>query len=523
MKLLNLFFVSSLLLLQACSPNDTTTTFQNGHQPMNVVPIPKTVSVDSSRTEFLVLGQFSRIFLEDQSLLPIIERWRSDMETVYGFKLEVTNRMDETADVIFKRAAELEAEQHRISIGSTIEVTAGSLQAIAQACASLLQLASVEEGGLAFPLLDIEDGPDASYRGLMLDLARNWHTIKSIKQCIDLAAFYKSNFVHLHFTDYQSFTLPSKAFPKLSTLDRHYTFAELEDLEAYAKTRGVILIPEIDVPGHASSIVEAYPEIFGIENRKGNPYIINMGKEKVYTAIETIIGEIAPIFKSSPYFHIGGDEAIFDFVLEDSEVQEYMKTHDLGDDVHELYRHFLVRVDSMVRRQGKQTCVWEGFRPDGKVDLPKDIIVFEFETNRYLPQQLIDDGYTVVNTSWKPLYVVNKKKFSPASIYQWNRWNWGNWWPRAPSYTPIQIESTDQVIGGQMCSWEQAEGVELPSIRKRLPVMNERLWNSETQQSLEEFLTAIEATDSKLSLLLGDSRQDSLFRGYDWTAEMEKK
>ena len=154
--------------------------------------------------------------------------------------------------------------------------------------------------------------------------------------------------------------------------------------------------------------------------------------------------------------------------------------------------------------------VIKGFRPEGKVEIPKDILVFEFETIRYLPQQLIDDGYTVVNTAWKSRYVVNKKKFSPESIYKWNRWYWANWWDKAPSFNPIQNDLTEQVIGGQMCSWEQAQAAELPSLRKRLLIMNERLWNTDTRLPLEDVLTVLNATNAKLSLLINDTRQDSL-------------
>ena len=523
MKFLFPFFLFVVILSFSCSVSDTTTSRFSGQHRIDIIPLPQVLKSLTEADELLLLSSESAVFVADSSLLPIVERWCADMKLVHGVQLHITSTLDQTADVIFDLNSSFNGEKHRISIANIIEVSGGSVNAIAHAGASLLQLAKVENGRLALPLVEIEDAPDASYRGLMLDLARNWHTVASIKKCIDLAAFYKSNYVHLHFTDYQSYTLPSKAFPKLSTPDRHYTFDELEDLEAYAKTRGVILIPEIDVPGHASSIVKAYPEIFGIKALDKNPYILNMGSEEVYHALEIILSEIIPIFSSSPYFHIGGDEAIFDHVLEDPAAKEYMEIHQLGMDVHELYRHFLTRVDSMVRRQGKQTCVWEGFRPEGKVDIPKDIIVFEFETNRYLPQQLVDDGYTVVNTAWKPLYVVNKKKFSPSSIYGWNRWYWANWWPRAPSCTPIQIKPTEQVIGGQMCSWEQPEVVELPSLRKRLPIMNERLWNREPRLSLSDFLNSLEATDKKLSLLIGDSRQDSLLTNYNWSAEMEKK
>jgi len=128
-----------------------------------------------------------------------------------------------------------------------------------------------------------------------------------------------------------------------------------------------------------------------------------------------------PIFKSTPYFHIGGDEARFTSVMQDPNVINYMKSNDLGNtDVHELYRHFLVRVNEMVKKYGKQTCIWEGFAREGEVEIPKDTIVFEFESLYHLPNELIDDGYTVVNTSWKPLYVVNEKKWEPKTIYDCN-------------------------------------------------------------------------------------------------------
>jgi len=523
MKYIKSIFLLSFLACQCCTSSDTTTSLREATTSLHVVPLPRVVEHSLEKENQLVLSAASGIHVAQASLTKSIQRWMADIEQVYNVRLQILASKSAAADLLFAIDTTLRNSEHKISITDKVEVRGGSKEAVLNGAASLLQLATTVEGQLAFPRVQIKDSPAASYRGLMIDLARNWHSVETIKQCIDLAYYYKTNYVHLHFTDYQSYTLPSKAFPDLSTPNRHYSFEELTALEAYAQERGVILVPEIDVPGHASSIVEAYPVIFGIQALDKNPYILNMGNEEVYASLETIIGEIAPIFKSSPYFHIGGDEAIFDHVLDDPKVQSYMQSHHLGTDVHDLYRHFIVRVDSLVRRQGKQTCVWEGFRPEGKIDIPKEILVFEFETNRYLPQQLIDDGYTVVNTAWKPLYVVNKKKFSPSSIYEWNQWYWANWWPRAPSFEPIQIAPTDQVIGGQMCSWEQAETVEIPSLRKRLPIMNERLWNEKKRMPLANFLEAVSTTDEKLSLLIKDDRQDRLFIGYDWTAEMDNK
>jgi len=83
----------------------------------------------------------------------------------------------------------------------------------------------------------------------MIDLARNWHSMENVKKLIDLAAYYKVNYLQLHFTDHHSYTLPSLKYPKLSTPNRHYSFQELKEMESYSQARGVTVIPEMDVPG----------------------------------------------------------------------------------------------------------------------------------------------------------------------------------------------------------------------------------------------------------------------------------
>lgn len=410
----------------------------------------------------------------------------------------------------------LSREEYRIEINKTIQVAGGGYAALAMAKTTLLQLVVKESDILKFPLVKIRDFPDAGYRGLLIDMARQWHGLQTIEKLIDLAAFYKINYIQLHFTDYQSFTLPSKCYPKLPTPDRHYSFDDLRRLEAYSQLRGVTIIPEIEVPGHSGQFVNMYPEIFAIKDKSANPWIINMGKEKVYEALDCLIGEIAGVFKASPYFHIGGDEAIFNKVDEDPDVQDYIKKHDIDEDVHELYRHFLVRMNDIVKKHHKQMCVWEGFTDKGTIDIPRDMIVFGFETNRYLPNLLIADGYTVVNASWKPLYVVNNKKWEPKTIYQWNMWRWENWWDQAPSFNPIQTEISPLVIGAEMCSWEQPENAEIPSLRKRLPAFVERIWNTREKIPYDQFMTHLDKLDDRLSLLIDDNRQDSLLIDYNF-------
>ena len=221
------------------------------------------------------------------------------------------------------------------------------------------------------------------------------------------------------------------------------------------------------------------------------------------------------MFRSSPYFHIGGDEAIFYKVEDDPDVIEYMGRHELAN-VHELYRHFIVRINQMVKAHNKQMGVWEGFGREGDVAIPKDILVYEFETNRYLPNRLVEDGYSVVNTSWKPMYVVNQKKWEPETIYNWNPWRWENWFEKAPSFEPIQVAPSPLVVGAQMCAWEQAEEKEIPSLRKRLPALNERIWNTETNPPFDSFRASLNILDEKLSMLIKDDRQDPQLWEYNF-------
>ncbi len=508
-KLLLFVFIATSLI--ACK--DSTTESFAGKFVVSIIPQPKEISYSSNGIR---LTEASKLYSPDASLQELLRLTQSEIEFLTGQMIAIANRPEIGADINFYLDTNLALEEYQLRIDQSVEIHGGSYAAVVAGKNTLLQTLSTLDQKLILPKIKVRDFPDASFRGLLIDLARQWHTLGQVKELIDLASFYKCNYVQLHFTDYQSFTLPSTHYPKLSTPGRHYSFEELRELEEYARLRGIAIIPELEVPGHSSPFAKMYPEIFAIEDTVNNPWIINMGREEVYTALDSMIGEIAEIFQTSPYFHIGGDEAIFNQVDQDPDVKAYMAANELGTDVHELYRHFIIRMNEIVKSHGKQMCVWEGFGPEGQVEIPKDLIVFEFETNRYLPDQLIKDGYTVVNTSWKPLYVVNQKKWEPKSIYAWNMWRWDNWWPNAPSYNPIQVEKSPLVIGAQMCAWEQPAEVEFPSLRKRLPVFVERIWNTEEKLTYDQFMPHLEQTDQKLSQLTGNNRQDSLLVGYNF-------
>tara|TARA_B100001173_G_scaffold244208_1_gene214304 strand:+ start:2034 stop:3656 length:1623 start_codon:yes stop_codon:yes gene_type:complete len=507
-------------------PNQIVYRSQN-----KIIPTPKEIEYLSIENS-LKLPKYIKVYCSDESLKPIANIFMEQLN-VLGLenKLSIEETTNATISIILDDT--LKTEEHQISIDQSVILSGGSYKAISSAMISLLHLLEKKGNDIIFPLVEIKDYPDATFRGLMIDVARRWHSINTLKKLVDMSAFYKLNYMQLHLTDDQSFTFPSKAYPKLATKDRHYSKEELVDLVNYADLRGITLIPEIEIPGHAKKFIEAYPEIFSPKlkdwgkNMWGGDAInnvVNIGSEKVYDAINVILDEVIEIFDTSPYIHIGADEATINNLKGDPEAEAMMKKENLDGDVHELYRHFIVRMNDLVKSKNKTMCIWEGFKRDGKVQIPKDLIVFEFESLYNLPNHLVEDGYTLVNTSWEPLYVVGTgieggwipRKWEPKKIYSWNMWQFENWYHKSPSSKkPIQLDRTPLVIGAQMCAWEQTDEGEIPSLRRRIPPFVERIWNTEYKIPFKRFYDNLDKTDQKLSILINNNKQDSLLIGFN--------
>jgi hexosaminidase len=246
--------------------------------------------------------------------------------------------------------------------------------------------------------------------------------------------------------------------------------------------------------------VKALPDVVGTDPLSGNA--ISPGRESTYKAMDTLVGEICKVFTSTPYFHIGADEVGKAAWAKCKYCIEYRKQHGIEDD-EELYRHFIVRMNDIVKKHGKRMIVWEGFKVAGKIQIPKDITVMEFESLYELPQNLVAAGYTLINTAWQPLYVVNQRNWSPEKIQSWNMFRWENWWDQSKAYpNGIDVPETPLVIGAQMCAWEQPANAEIGSLRRRLAAMSERVWDHQTKRAFADFSARLDVTDAQLTKLL---------------------
>lgn len=487
-----------------------------------MIPFPQQIDV---KTDTLPLTVTTRIVAGDAVLLPQARQLAHELAVLAKMRPAVVDGPGHPGDIVLSLDPALAGEEYALEVADQARVRGGNPRAVAWGTVTLLQSlkGGVKEPAV-LPGLKVKDRPALGYRGLMVDLARQWHPIESVRMLVALCRWYKINTLHLHLTDDQSFTFPSRAYPQLATPERHYTREQLQELEAYAQACGVTLLPELDVPGHSRALLSALPDRVACAGSNDTGLAIDHtkfssgelaarginkdlcpGRESTYAVMETLIGEMCEVFHATRYFHIGADESERKAWKSCSHCRARMAAEGLANE-EELYRYFLIRVNTLVKKCGKQTIVWEGFRPGGKLQVPTDVAVMVFESDYYLAPDLLAAGYPVINTSWQPLYVVGPGLcWPPASIYHWNPWRWETPWERSPAYRePIQTQPTPAMWGAQLCSWGQKEPEELPSLRERLAAMSERVWNPD-RADLGDFFTRMEGSDLKLSRFLYSS------------------
>ncbi len=281
----------------------------------------------------------------------------------------------------------LSEEQYILSVGEGgASVETGGAAGAVYAAATISQL-MLENGG-SLPYCLVEDEPTLQWRGFLIDVCRHFFPIETLYRIVDLLAYYKYNRLHLHLSEDQGFRFESERFPLLnsigswrkSTLVIHngvkrqdeqphggfYTKAELKELVRYAKARGIEIVPELDMPGHALSIIAAYPKLacfseqvelatrFGVTDFSKKLFCA--GNEESYKFIFALLDEIMEVFPFS-YIHIGGDEAVKDDWKRCERCQGVIREHSLKNE-RELQGYFLNRVIDYLHEHGRRAIVW---------------------------------------------------------------------------------------------------------------------------------------------------------------------
>lgn len=250
--------------------------------------------------------------------------------------------------------------------------------------ATLAQLATGGSNG-RIPALRIEDGPRFSWRGFMLDSARHFQSLDEIKRVLDAMAAHKLNTFHWHLTDDQGWRMEIKRYPKLTdvascrlpagdggtdplTGQEHpycgfYTQAQIREIIDYAAALHIQVIPEIDVPGHATAAIAAYPELGVLDTPLKPlsewgvfPNLFNV-EESTFVFLENVLEEVIELFPSR-YVHVGGDEAVKDQWIASPRVQERMRELGAKDEMA-MQSHVIKRLETFLETHDRQLIGWD--------------------------------------------------------------------------------------------------------------------------------------------------------------------
>lgn len=298
--------------------------------------------------------------------------------------------------VVLARGGPPAPESYRLEVsGREARITAQSGAGLFYGVASLWQLMTPDDGKgpVTIAAVSIDDAPRFAWRGLLLDSARHYQSPAFIERFIDWMALHKLNVLQWHLTDDQAWRLEIPKYPRLTAVggwrvgagaDRHvdpktgqpvryggvYTAADVRHLVAYAQARGVTIVPEIEMPGHALSAILAYPELGSAGQASPSiqgdwgvfPTIYNYD-DRTFAVLEDVLTEVMALFPSR-YINIGGDEAVSDQWKASPQVQARMKALGVANETA-LQGEFLKRIDAFLTAHGRKLVGWDEIVGDG--------------------------------------------------------------------------------------------------------------------------------------------------------------
>ncbi|MGC4151643.1 MAG: family 20 glycosylhydrolase [Propionicimonas sp.] len=298
-----------------------------------LIPRPSRTTLQPGR---LAVESLHQITVGDPASRGVAELFRSELERWTGLRLPPPVAAPEARPGavhlrLVRDAAgpdalpELSDDPHRLIVSADgIEVTAGTLSGLHRGLSSVIQLLAT---GDPVPALDVADRAVHVWRGLSLDVARFFVGVDEVRRIIDLLSLYKLNVLHLHLTENEGWRLQVRSWPLLTEQNppgTYYTQEEFAGLVAYAAERFVTIVPEIDLPGHALSVIQAYPEL-GATPAPGSVFPaanLDVGTEIVERFVRDVLGEVAEL-TPGPFLHIGGDET---FGMDDADQAAFATT-----------------------------------------------------------------------------------------------------------------------------------------------------------------------------------------------------
>jgi hexosaminidase len=377
---------------------------------------------------------------------------------------------------------------------SQIKLTAPTTVGAMRGLETLLQLLEGDRNGFYFPAVSISDRPRFPWRGLMIDSARHFQPMEVLKRNLDGMAAAKLNVLHWHLTEDQGFRVETKRFPELHLKGSDglfYTQNEIREIIRFAADRGIRVMPEFDMPGHATSWLVSHPEIgsapgpYTIERRPGifDP-TLDPTNEKTYKLLEPFFAEMAALFPDA-YMHIGGDENEGKQWNANAQIQSFMKANGIKDN-HGLQTYFNKRILKFLQKNGKIMMGWdEIFQPD----LPKDVVIHSWRGQKALAEAA-KQGFQGVLSNGYYIDLV----FPASQHYLVDP---------LPADTTLTPDEQKRVLGGEATMWSEWVSPETIDSRiwPRTAAIGERLWSSREVNDVKDMYRRLAIVETNLEEL----------------------
>src|ERR1700682_1148286 len=447
---------------------------------LNLMPLPAnlqtgsgTLRIDSSFSVALTGHTEPRLDRAVQRFLRQLSR-----QTALPFPAKTSAKPTLTVhtDHASKEVQELgENESYTLSIAADgAKIEAATPLGAMHGLQTILQLVEVSTDGFTAPALTVQDKPRFPWRGLMVDVSRHFIPVDVLKRNLDGLEAVKMNVFHWHLSENQGFRVESKKFPKLHSLGsdgRYYAQDEIRDLIAYARDRGIRVVPEFDMPGHSTAWFVGHPELasgpgpYEIERKWGifDP-AMDPTNEKTYKFLDELVAEMTRLFPDH-YFHIGGDEVNGKQWDANPKIQEFKKSHNLATN-EALQAYFSERIQKIVSKHGKAVVGWDEVFIPG---VPKDIVIQSWRGQASLAQAAAQGYHGILSNGY---YL--DLGWSTARHYAVD--------PLSGDASKLTPEQQQLILGGESCMWVEYVNPENIDSRiwPRSAAIAERLWSPQT-------------------------------------------
>ncbi len=499
-------------------------------QSINIVPKPKTVEL--ARGLPFEFNYKTKIVATDEIGRKSAGVLNDLLMKNYGFKLEYTEKPRQQNAIIFISkgypVTAFPPEGYGLGIEQKGILIYGSEIGQFYALQTLMQILPVTFKGKAkIPAVNISDKPRFKYRGLHLDVSRHFMPLDFVKKFIDLMSQYKLNTFHWHLTDDQGWRIEIKKYPKLTEIgskrkesqqgsytttfrgdgipiEGFYTQDQIREVVKYAKMRHITVIPEIELPGHASAALAAYPEFgcnenleYKVQQTWGVFKEVFCPTDKTFKFLEDVLEETIALFPNSPYIHIGGDEVLKDYWKESAFVQDLKKRENLKDE-HEVQSYFVRRIEKFINSKGKIMIGWDEILEGG---LAPNAVVMSWRGEKggieaakskhdviMTPTNTMYFDYGQGDPKYEPLNIGNQ--LSLETVY---------------AYNPIPKELTNDeakyILGAQANIWteylkkpEQVEYMAYP----RVLALSELVWTPLENKNFADFSSRLPSQFARL-------------------------